>query len=77
MQSIGNNLYLQTAASGDPQDGNPQTDDRGAIKSGFLESSNVNVTEELVNMITAQRSFEMNSRAVTTADQMLQKLSNL
>ncbi|AAQ60551.1 flagellar basal-body rod protein FlgG [Chromobacterium violaceum] len=77
LQSIGNNLYLQTAASGDPQDGNPQTDDRGAIKSGFLESSNVNVTEELVNMITAQRSFEMNSRAVTTADQMLQKLSNL
>ncbi|WP_047237888.1 flagellar basal-body rod protein FlgG [Chromobacterium subtsugae] len=77
LQSLGGNLYLQTAASGDPQDGNPQTDSRGAIKSGFLESSNVNVTEELVNMITAQRSFEMNSRAVTTADQMLQKLSNM
>ncbi|UTH73842.1 flagellar basal-body rod protein FlgG [Chromobacterium sp. IIBBL 290-4] len=77
LQSVGSNLYLQTAASGDPQDGNPQTDDRGSIQSGFLESSNVNVTEELVNMITAQRSFEMNSRAVTTADQMLQKLSNM
>ncbi|WP_139166922.1 flagellar hook-basal body complex protein, partial [Chromobacterium sphagni] len=77
LQSLGSNLYLQTAASGDPQDGNPQTDSRGSIQSGFLESSNVNVTEELVNMITAQRSFEMNSRAVTTADQMLQKLSNM
>ncbi|POZ60827.1 flagellar basal-body rod protein FlgG [Chromobacterium alticapitis] len=77
LQSLGSNLYLQTGASGDPQDGNPMTDDRGSIRSGFLESSNVNVTEELVNMITAQRSYEMNSRAVTTADQMLQKLSNL
>ncbi|AUH50589.1 flagellar basal-body rod protein FlgG [Chromobacterium sp. ATCC 53434] len=77
LQSLGSNLYLQTAASGDPQDGNAQTDSRGSIQSGFLETSNVNVTEELVNMITAQRSFEMNSRAVTTADQMLQKLSNM
>ncbi|WP_434634698.1 flagellar basal-body rod protein FlgG [Chromobacterium sp. CV08] len=77
LQSLGNNLYLQTAASGDPQDGNAQTDSRGSIQSGFLETSNVNVTEELVNMITAQRAFEMNSRAVTTADQMLQKLSNM
>ncbi|ERE06414.1 MULTISPECIES: flagellar basal-body rod protein FlgG [Chromobacteriaceae] len=77
LESTGGNLYLQTAASGDPQDGDAQTDNRGSIRSGFLEMSNVNVTEELVNMITAQRSFEMNSRAVTTADQMLQKLSNL
>ncbi|WP_293764539.1 flagellar basal-body rod protein FlgG [uncultured Aquitalea sp.] len=77
LQSVGNNLYLQTAASGDPQDGDPNTDSRGQIKQGFLEGSNVNVTEELINMITAQRSFEMNSKAITTADQMLQKLTQL
>ncbi|MDF0605025.1 flagellar basal-body rod protein FlgG [Neisseriaceae bacterium TC5R-5] len=77
LESIGNNLYLQSAASGDPQDGDAQTDSRGAIRNGFVEASNVNVTEELVNMITAQRAFEMNSRGVSTADQMLQKLSQL
>ncbi|AXT47027.1 MULTISPECIES: flagellar basal-body rod protein FlgG [Chromobacterium] len=77
LESVGNNLYLQSASSGDPQDGDPQTDTRGAVRSGFVEASNVNVTEELVNMITAQRAFEMNSRAITTADQMLQKLSQL
>ncbi|OWY37493.1 flagellar basal-body rod protein FlgG [Xenophilus sp. AP218F] len=77
LESMGSNLYLQTAASGDPQDGDPQTDSRGSIQSGFVEASNVNVTSELVNMITAQRSYEMNSRAITTADQMLQKLSSM
>ncbi|MBI3146719.1 MAG: flagellar basal-body rod protein FlgG [Pseudogulbenkiania sp.] len=77
LQSIGQNLYLQTAASGDPQDGDPATDGRGSIRSGFLEASNVNVTEELVNMITAQRSFEMNSRAIKTADEMLQRIAQL
>ncbi|GGY06653.1 flagellar basal-body rod protein FlgG [Paludibacterium paludis] len=77
LQSIGDNLYLQTAASGDPQDGDPATDNRGLIRQGFLENSNVNVTEELVNMITAQRAFEMNSKAITTCDQMLQRLTQL
>jgi flagellar basal-body rod protein FlgG len=77
LESVGNNLYLQSASSGDPQDGDPGTDSRGIIKQGFLEGSNVNVTEELVNMITAQRSFEMNSKAITTADQMLQKLTQM
>lgn len=77
LQSIGQNLYLQTQASGDPQDGDPNTDGRGSVRSGFLEASNVNVTEELVNMITAQRSFEMNSRAIKTADEMLQRIAQL
>ncbi|RQO73058.1 flagellar basal-body rod protein FlgG [Aquitalea sp. FJL05] len=77
LESVGNNLYLQSASSGDPQDGDPGTDSRGLVKQGFLEGSNVNVTEELVNMITAQRSFEMNSKAITTADQMLQKLTQM
>lgn len=77
LQSLGDNLYAQTAASGDPQDGDPTTDNRGQIRQNFLEASNVNVTEELVNMITAQRSFEMNSKAITTCDQMLQRLSQL
>lgn len=77
LESVGNNLYLQSSSSGDPQDGDPGTDSRGTVMQGFLEGSNVNVTEELVNMITAQRSFEMNSKAITTADQMLQKLTQM
>ena len=77
LQSYGQNLYQQTAASGDPQTGNPQTDDRGQIQQGFLESSNVNVTQELVDMITAQRAFEMNSKVITTSDQMLQRLTQM
>ena len=77
MESIGTNLYLATAASGDPIEGLPGLDGRGLIKQGFVEGSNVNVTEELINMITAQRAYEINSRAIKTADEMLQKLSQL
>lgn len=77
LQSLGENLYQQTAASGDPQTGDPGSTNLGTIKQGFLESSNVNVTQELVDMITAQRSFEMNSKVMNTADQMLQRLAQL
>lgn len=77
LQSLGGNLYARTAASGDPQVGDPNTDSRGALKQGFLEDSNVNVTEELVNMIQAQRAFEMNSRAIKAVDGMLQNVSQL
>lgn len=77
LESIGENLYLETAASGAPQDGDPGTDGRGSIMQGYLEGSNVNVTEELVKMIQAQRSFEMNSRAIRTADEMLQRVAQL
>lgn len=77
LSSIGSNLLLETAASGAPTVGTPGTNGLGAINQGFVETSNVNVTEELINMIQAQRAFEINSRAITTSDQMLQKLSSL
>ncbi|MDN0074268.1 flagellar basal-body rod protein FlgG [Crenobacter sp. SG2303] len=77
LDSIGQNLYLETAASGAPQDGDPGADSRGTVMQGWLEDSNVNVTTELVNMIQAQRSFEMNSRAIKTADEMLQRVAQL
>jgi flagellar basal-body rod protein FlgG len=72
LQPIGNNLFLETAASGSPQSGTPGQNGLGTLVHGALESSNVNVVEELVNMIEAQRAYEMNSKAIATADQMLQ-----
>lgn len=76
LQSIGQNLFTETAASGAPQAGNPGLDGRGRLLQGFLESSNVNTVEELVNMIETQRAYEMNSKAISTADQMLQYVNN-
>ena len=72
LQPIGQNLLLQTAASGSPQTGSPGTNGVGTLSQGELESSNVNVVEELVNMIQTQRAYEMNSKAISTVDQMLQ-----
>ncbi|MCF8719196.1 flagellar basal-body rod protein FlgG [Nitrospina gracilis] len=77
LQALGDNLFLQTGSSGTPIVGTPALDNRGAIKQGFLELSNVSVVEELVNLITAQRAYEVNSRTVQTADEMLQIASNL
>jgi flagellar basal-body rod protein FlgG len=77
LQAIGNNLFLQTGASGPPIIGTPGLQDRGTLTQGFLELSNVNVVEEMVNLITAQRAYEMNSRTVQTADEMLQITNNL
>lgn len=77
LESIGGNLYLETGASGGPQVGDPGADGRGKVRQGFLEASNVNVTEELINMIQAQRAFEINSRGVKTSDEMLQRLTQL
>ncbi|WP_027469483.1 flagellar basal-body rod protein FlgG [Deefgea rivuli] len=77
LQSVGENMYLETAASGAPTVGTPGTNGLGAINQGYVEASNVNVTEELINMIQAQRAYEMNSRAVRTSDEMLQKLGTL
>ncbi len=77
LQAIGDNLYLETNASGAPTVGTPGTNGLGAINQGYIETSNVNVTEELVNMIQAQRAYEINSRSVQTSDQMLQKLTQL
>ena len=75
LQPIGDNLYLETAASGTPQTGTPGLSGLGTIIQGSLETSNVNVVEELVNMIEIQRAYEMNSKAISTADAMLQYVS--
>ncbi len=75
LQSLGGNLFVQTAASGDPQSGTPGENGLGSIIQGSLENSNVDIVEEMVNMITTQRAYEMNSKVVSTADQMLQYIS--
>lgn len=74
---LGGNLYAESAASGQPQAGTPGADGMGALMQGFLETSNVNVVQELVTMIQTQRAYEMNSKAIQTSDQMLQKLGQL
>jgi len=77
LQAIGNNLFQETTASGQPQDGTPGTTNFGTMLQGFLETSNVNVVSEITNLITAQRAYEMNSRVIETSDQMLQTLSQI
>jgi flagellar basal-body rod protein FlgG len=77
LRQLGGNLLAPTEASGDPELGNPDSEGFGSISQGFLESSNVNVAEELVNMILAQRAFELNSRVIQTGDEMLQVAGNL
>ncbi|HHB11747.1 MAG TPA: flagellar basal-body rod protein FlgG, partial [Chromatiales bacterium] len=72
LQPIGDNLFVETAASGTPQTGTAGLDGLGSLVQGSLESSNVNVVEEMVNMIEAQRAYEMNSKAIGVADAMLQ-----
>jgi len=76
LSSLGGNLYVETAASGSPQSGAPGSDGRGTLIQGSLETSNVNVVEELVNMIETQRAYEINSKAISTSDEMLRFLSN-
>ncbi|MBL4682317.1 MAG: flagellar basal-body rod protein FlgG [Pseudomonadales bacterium] len=75
LQSKGGNIYLETAASGNPQEGTPGLNGLGTTIQGSLEISNVSVVEELVSMIATQRAYEMNSKVVSTADQMLQFVS--
>jgi flagellar basal-body rod protein FlgG len=72
LQPIGQNLLVQSASSGSPQTGTPGVNGLGTVTQGDLESSNVDVVEELVNMIQTQRAYEMNSKAISTVDQMLQ-----
>ncbi len=76
LQAMGQNLLMETAASGAPQVGTPGLNGFGALEQGALEGSNVNTVEELVNMIETQRAYEINSKAVSTADQMLQTATN-
>ncbi|MCG9787774.1 flagellar basal-body rod protein FlgG [Vibrio mediterranei] len=71
LEPIGQNLYLPTGASGDPNEGVPGLDGFGQIRQSMLETSNVNVTEELVNMIEAQRVYEMNSKVISSVDKMM------
>lgn len=77
LESIGRNLYKETPASGAAQQGQPGTDGFGTLAQNYLEMSNVKVVEEMVNMIVAQRAYEVNSKAVQTADDMLQISNNL
>jgi len=77
LKGIGRNLYLPTAASGEAITGTAGEDGLGTISQGFLEMSNVNVVDEMVNMITAQRAYEVNSKAIQTSDEMLQMANNL
>lgn len=77
LQSQGENLYLETASSGTPSVNTPGTNGAGLISQGYLETSNVNVVEELVNMIQTQRAYEINSKSIQSSDQMLQRLSQI
>jgi flagellar basal-body rod protein FlgG len=77
LDSIGQNLVQETQSSGAPNVGQPALNGIGSLQQGFVETSNVNVVQELVNMIQTQRSYEINSKAVTTSDQMLQTLSQM
>lgn len=77
LQAAGENLYIETASSGTPTPQTPGLNGAGVLNQMYVEASNVNVAEELVNMITTQRAYEMNSKVITTSDQMLAKLANM
>jgi flagellar basal-body rod protein FlgG len=77
LEAIGDNLYLETPASGTPTTGNPADTDFGSILQGFLETSNVNAVEEISNLISAQRAYEMNSKVIQTSDEMMGTLNQL
>ena len=77
MLAVGDNLYLETPASGGTTTGNPDSAGFGRLQQGFLETSNVNVVEEITNLITAQRAYEMNSKVIETSDQMMATMSNV
>lgn len=77
LDAQGDNMFLQTAASGNPVAGTPASPGFGSIMQGFIETSNVNSVTEITDLITAQRAYEMNSRVITAGDQMLSTLTNL
>lgn len=77
LEAKGENLYVETTASGNPNTNVPGTNGAGVLAQNYVETSNVNVVEEMVNMIQTQRAYELNSKAISTSDQMLQKLSQL
>ena len=77
LESVGENLYLETESSGAPTENTPGLNGAGLLYQGYIETSNVNVAEELVNMIQVQRAYEINSKAISASDQMLQRLNQL
>jgi flagellar basal-body rod protein FlgG len=77
LRSLGGNLYEETAASGTPETGNPGELGYGTIMQGYIESSNVNIVEEMVNLIVAQRAYEINSKSIQTSDEMLQNVAQM
>ena len=77
LEAKGMNLFAETAASGTPNAGAPGANGLGSLQQGYVETSNVNVVEELVSMIQTQRAYELNSKAIQTSDQMLQRLGQL
>lgn len=77
LQSVGRNLYLETPASGTAETGSPNENGYGSLQQGYVEMSNVSVVQEMVNMIVAQRAYEVNSKAVQAADEMMQQSNNL
>lgn len=77
LRSLGGNLYEETAASGTPETGNPGEQGFGSVMQGYIESSNVNIVEEMVALIVAQRAYEINSKSIQTSDEMLQNVANM
>jgi len=77
LQSLGENLYAETASSGTPSANTPGSNGAGTLNQSYVETSNVNVVEEMVNMIQTQRAYEINSKAIQTSDQMLARLTQL
>ncbi len=77
LKSVGGNLFIETTASGQPVEANPGTQGMGTLAQHYLETSNVDVTEEMVNLIITQRAYEVNSKAITTADQLLEIANSL
>jgi flagellar basal-body rod protein FlgG len=77
LEARGENLYAETGSSGTANTNTPGTNGAGVVMQGFVETSNVNVVEEMVNMIQTQRAYEINSKAISTSDQMLARLSQL
>jgi flagellar basal-body rod protein FlgG len=77
LNSIGGNLYTESLASGTPETGTPGENGYGTLQQGYLEMSNVQVVQEMVNMIVAQRAYEVNSKSVQSADEMMQESNNL
>lgn len=77
LEATGDNLFLETAASGQPTVGNPNAVGFGVLRQGYVETSNVNPVQEITNLITAQRAYEMNSKTITASDEMLQTATRL